>query len=152
MRPAELERNMTDKEFIKWLADKMKDQEQISEIQFDMFWMKVDKPGEVCIMSLQQLKDWSKLIWNKSREVQENSKIKSEKTKKYPVVFDTDYEMMMKDNSIEKDKIIEHILESKKEKIEFQKKWKGKKLSLKEVEERIDEFAMITFDGKEILV
>lgn len=78
--------------------------------------------------------------------------LKSKKEKKYPVVFDTDYEMMMKDNSIEKDKIIEHILESKKEKIEFQKKWKGKKLSLKEVEERIDEFAMITFDGKEILV
>lgn len=45
------------------------EKEKISAIQFDLFWMSVEKHADTLLMTIDQLKEWSKTVWDKSREM-----------------------------------------------------------------------------------
>ena len=41
---------------------------KLSEMQFNLFWMSLKKSGDSILMTIDQLHDFTKMVWTKSRE------------------------------------------------------------------------------------
>lgn len=66
--------------------------------------------------------------------------------KKYSINFTTDFSKRYEQTSLADEGLLERL----KKKSDFCNKWKGKEISLNELEELIDEFGEVVFNGESI--